>query len=234
MRILFLDTETNGLPKNRFASYTMTAAWPALAQVAWQVWDFQQIPPLTPIPIAESSLLVQPAEGTAWSAEAAAIHGITEAVARSEGWPVDRVLLALAEDAADCDMVVAHNLGFDKPVLWAAAHKAGMHPADWWPKKELCTMLETVGYCKIPSTSKFATAKDPYKWPKLAEVWQTLYPTSPVPANLHNARNDVALLVSCFTELVQRLIITLPAGHVVSAGTRSVDLLRRLFTILRI
>jgi hypothetical protein len=95
-------------------------------------------------------------------------------------------------------------------------------------------MLETVAFCKIPSTSKFATAKDPYKWPKLAEVWQTLYPTSPVPANLHNARNDVALLVSCFRELVQRRIITLPSPSAMRGmEERAVDFLRRMFSILR-
>jgi len=39
MRVLFLDTETNGLPQNRYAPYTMIGVWPSLCQIAWQVWD---------------------------------------------------------------------------------------------------------------------------------------------------------------------------------------------------
>ncbi len=216
MRILFLDTETNGLPKNRYAPYTMTDAWPAIVQLAWQVVEFQTnatttaTATTTPPPLYASSFLIKPEAGMAWSTEAAAIHGITEDQARRTGVSIRAALAALINDAAECDIVVAHNLGFDKPTLLAATVRAGLNPR-WWPKYEICTMLVTKDVCKIPSTSKYATAADPYKWPKLSEVWQTLYPTSELPTGLHNAAQDVAVLVTCFQELVRRGLLVLPA-----------------------
>jgi hypothetical protein len=77
MRILFLDTETNGLPKNRYAPYTMTEAWPTLVQIAWQVVDFPADPTIKPAPLYVSSFLVKPEAGMVWSTEAEAIHKIT-------------------------------------------------------------------------------------------------------------------------------------------------------------
>ncbi len=225
MRILFLDTETNGLPQNRHAPYTMATAWPALVQVAWQVVDFSV--PASPVPVYTSSFLVQPEAGQVWNQESAAIHGFTEAAAKTEGVPAVAVLRSLINDAVECDIVVAHNLGFDKPVLLAATVRAGLNPR-WWPKHEICTMLATIQVCKIPSTSKWA-AKDPYKWPKLAEVWQTLFPTSALPTNLHDARQDVAVLVTCFQELVARDLLVLP---VVPRRDRFTDFFRRVWEVL--
>ncbi len=214
MYILFLDTETNGLPKNRYAPYTMKGAWPSLAQVAWEVWDVSADGGSgSPCALVyAASFLVKPAAGEAWDTAAAAIHGISEARARAEGVESAAVLQSLASDASECVAVVAHNLAFDRPVLWAAAHRVGMKPADWWPAHDICTMLVTKDVCRIPSTSKWATPADPYKWPKLAEVWQTLFPTSALPANLHNATQDVRVLVQCFLELMRRRLVALPDG----------------------
>ena len=203
MRILFLDTETNGLPKNRYAPFTMTAAWPTLVQVAWEVWEFSDTQSY--VKLQQASFLIQP-EGE-WSEEAAAIHGITQAQAEA-GVSSRHALRILAEDAAECQMVVAHNLAFDKPVLLAATLRANLNPR-WWPLHELCTMKATKEICKIPSTSKWA-AEDPYKWPRLSELWTTLWPTRPVPTNLHNAAEDVAVLVTCFQELLRRNLLVLP------------------------
>lgn len=208
MRVLFLDTETNGLPKNRYAPPSMTGAWPSVAQVAWQVWDMSLNK--SPVKLYDSCSFVQPAPGQVWDAESAAIHGISEEQARRQGNQIAHVLSSLTGDAAECDVVVAHNLAFDKNVLWAASYHIGVDPLTWWPKREVCTMLETVAICKIPSTSKYATAKDPYKWPKLAEVWTTLFPAVPVPTGLHDARQDVTVLATCFQALLERRLLVLP------------------------
>jgi DNA polymerase III epsilon subunit-like protein len=227
MLILFLDTETNGLPKNRYASYTMTDAWPTLVQVAWQVMDFSV--PTKPVPIYSSSFLVQPEPGQIWNEESAAIHGFTEAQAR-HGMPAVAVLRSLLNDAAECDIIVAHNVGFDKPVLLAATLRAGLSPR-WWPKQEICTMLASKDVCKIPSSWKWAKATDPYKWPKLIELWQTLFPTSALPTNLHDARQDVAVLVTCVQELVRRGLLVLP--DVPRRCDRFTDFFRRvLYTLV--
>jgi DNA polymerase-3 subunit epsilon len=227
MRILFLDTETNGLPKNRYAPYTMTEAWPTLVQIAWQVVDFPADPTIKPAPLYVSSFLVKPEAGMVWSTEAEAIHKITEQQARTVGVPVASILRSLINDAAECDLIVAHNLGFDKPTLLAATVRAGLNPR-WWPKQELCTMLATIRVCKIPAT--WANAKDPYKWPKLSEVWQTLFPTSAIPEDLHNAAQDVAVLVTCFQELVARALLVLPEAP--ERRCRFTDFFRSVLAVL--
>lgn len=226
MRILFLDTETNGLPKNRYASYTVANVWPELVQVAWQVVDFSV--PATPVPLYTSSFLVKPEPGQVWNEESAAIHGFTESEAK-QGASAAAVLRSLINDASECDLVVAHNVGFDKPVLLAATVRAGLNPC-WWPKHEICTMLGTKDVCKIPSTSKWATTADPYKWPKLAELWQILFPTSAIPENLHDARQDVAVLVTCFQELVRRNLLVLPI--LPRRRDRFADFFRRVLDVL--
>jgi DNA polymerase-3 subunit epsilon len=210
MRILFIDTETNGLPKNRYAPYTMTDAWPMIVQIAWKVVEFSMKPNTHPVPLYTSSFLIKPEKGMQWSAEAEAIHRITENQVARDGVTIEAALRSLINDAMECDVIVAHNIGFDKPTLLAATVRANLNPR-WWPKREICTMLVTKDICKIPSTSKYATAADPYKWPKLAEVWKTLFPTSALPEDLHNAAQDVAALVTCFQALVDRDLLVLPS-----------------------
>jgi DNA polymerase-3 subunit epsilon len=207
MRILFLDTETNCLPKNRYAPYTYPGAWPAVVQIAWQVWDM--IEQEASVCIQSASFLVKPAEDLVWDKESEAIHGISRKVAET-GVDPQQVLTHLVADARGADMILIHNLAFDKPVVWAFSHRLGVDPAKWWPKHEMCTMLETVGICKIPSTSKYATEKDPYKWPKLEELYKILFPTRSIPTNLHDARRDVDCLVACVDELQRRRLVRLP------------------------
>lgn len=232
MRILFLDTETNGLPKNRYAPYTMTEAWPKIVQIAWQVVDFHSTDPTTfPAPLYMSSFLITPNEGMVWDAGAEAIHGISEDQARREGVQIRSALALLINDAAECDVVVAHNVGFDKPILLAATVRVGLNPS-WWPKHEICTMMATKNVCKIPSTSKYAKPEDPYKWPKLSEVWQTLYPTSELPTNLHNAAQDVAVLLTCFQELVRLGLLVLPV--VPERRCRFTDFFRSVLAVLAV
>jgi DNA polymerase III epsilon subunit-like protein len=205
MRVLFLDTETNGLPKNRYAPPKMVEAWPAVAQLAWQVWDISM--GKVPVKLYDSCFFVKPRDGEVWDKEAAAVHGITEAQAKEQGYSIAHVLSSLTGDAAECDVAVAHNMAFDKNVLWAASYRIGVDPRTWWPEKEVCTMLETVAICKIPS--KYPKPHDPYKWPRLPEVWTTLFPATPVPSGLHNARQDVAVMVSCFHALLERRLLVL-------------------------
>ncbi len=67
-------------------------------------------------------------------------------------------------------------------------------------------MLGTAAFCKIPA--KFPKPHDPYKWPQLAELWAALFAT-PVPTGLHNARQDVAVMVTCFQALLERRVFVL-------------------------
>ncbi len=224
MRILFLDTETNGLPKNRYAPYTYPGAWPAIVQIAWQVWDFKEED--VPICLQSTCLLVKPEKDVVWDKESEAIHTISREMAE-QGLEPAKVLALLTTDARTTDMCIIHNMAFDKPVIWAFSHRLGVDPLQWWPKKDMCSMLETVGICKIPSTSKYATVKDPYKWPRLEELYKSLFPTRPPLVGLHDARKDVDCLVECVAELQRRRLVRFPVFP--ERRDSFVDLFRTVF-----
>lgn len=211
MRILFFDTETNGLPWNRHASHRNTENWPRILQMAWQVWYLEGEAATC---LHRVNAFVAPDPAMKWDAGAAAIHKRTLAELQQMGKPVQTVLNWFVKDCKMVDLVVAHNLKFDKMALWAEAVRQvdqgcpEMDPLKWWPSHELCTMNACVGICKIPG--KKPTPQDPYKWPRLAEVFQFLFPHRDLPEDLHDADTDVDCLVECFRELVQRRLVNLP------------------------
>lgn len=213
MRILFFDTETNGLPWNKFASYKNVENWPRILQIAWQVWDFADN--RKPICIQSVNTLLQPDPDMKWDEKAASIHRISLEDVKTHGLPIRRVLKWFQEDCRDSDWVLAHNMKFDKSALFAECWRfceqgiSGMDPVHWWPKRELCTMMATIQVCKLPS--QYATAEEPYKWPRLSELYSFLWPDRDVPKDLHDASKDVACLVACVHELLVRNLLVLPA-----------------------
>ena len=155
--ILLLDTETNGLPKNRFAPPSEYDAYPAILQLSWTVYEDigdQLVERVS----RDIGIALDPA--IRWDTGAAKIHGLSEAEAR-HGTPAADALLELAAALRIVNVVVAHNLAFDKPVIRAAGYRAaaGLHDPlavaalrALWPTQlpEFCTMKGT----EPPSLSK--------------------------------------------------------------------------------
>jgi DNA polymerase III epsilon subunit-like protein len=202
-RLLFLDTETNGLPTNYKAPPTQTHQWPEMVSVAWEVWTVEGAVWTC---VATESHRVRPPEGLRWDVEAEKIHGISYETAHATGKPIQILLMALQEELAQATHVIAHNLAFDRAVLLASMMRH-QGSAKWTPGKNVCTMMETVAVCKIPSTSPYATAADPYKWPRLQELHHHLFKkdwTGPA----HDALSDVQCMRTCYRELVVRGCLT--------------------------
>ena len=221
MRVLFFDTETNGLPQNRHAPPSMTQAWPHIVQIAWELWDLSEEG--LKGPERKANLLIAPRRDMKWNDEAARIHGITPRLIKECGVSIDVGLRWFMEDVRTAQYIVCHNLAFDRNVVLAESHRLGIDPADWWPAHPdatICTMLGTKAFCAIPSPR--GTPADPYKWPRLQELWEHLgrpggeEPTwhsfqtervqvsVPVERKWHDAADDVACLVACFKELRRR------------------------------
>lgn len=213
-RVLFFDTETNGLPANRWVPPAQHKHWPHILQIAWSLWSIGDGGDATLL--TQASLYVQPPPDMVWSAEAAKVHGLTRPLLRDLGVPAEQVLTWFAADAREADLIVAHNLDFDKKVVWAAAARTGLpalsDPATWWPKAEQCFMLATTNICKIPTqpTEKCPVPKSPYKWPRLSDVWTWLWPTRPLPTDLHDASVDVDVLVQCWIALHAKGLLRIP------------------------
>lgn len=198
MRILFFDTETNGLPTDRYALTTDVEKWPRIIQIAWQLWEFDSAESSGTRLCAESHI-IRPPEDLVWNTESEGIHKISKARALSDGVPGDRVLAAFRTAASQAHVLSAHNMAFDKPVLRATYYRAD--PAErfsWWPSVDYCSMENTKMMCKLPS--KYAKPHDPYKNPRLAELYKHLY-GSEANVEFHSAAGDVECLVLCFLEL---------------------------------
>lgn len=226
LRILLLDTETNGLPKNRYAPISEAGVWPAILQLSWATFT---VTGTTMTAGASRDIGVALDSTVCWDADAAKVHGITEIEAR-QGVPAQEAFRALAAALRDVDVVVAHNLAFDKPVIRAAAYAewirgGGAELRDVWPARirEFCTMTATRDLVRIPSPyygapgSSNPTGK--FKVPRLNELYTWLfghvYDISG--AVLHTSSSDTHCLSQCLSELLHRgLVVVADGGFKVS------------------
>jgi len=187
---LFFDTETTGLPLKWKAPTSDVDNWPRVVQLAWVAYDSGGN--------KENSgdVLIKP-EGFTIPVDASRIHGITTERALAEGLPLETALneFSRAVDCATC--LVAHNISFDTAVLGAEYIRAtGSDPLS--VKKAICTKEASTDFCAIPGNYG-------YKWPKLSELYRTLFGTDF--EDSHNARADVEATARCFWELKKRGVV---------------------------
>jgi DNA polymerase-3 subunit epsilon len=231
IRILFVDTETNGLPKNSYAPPAEHKAWPAILQISWIICSLTEEGEFELVDTKNYQVTLPPE--IAWDAGAASIHRMTEVNARSGGQDAGDVLTRFAHALATCQAVVAHNLHFDKSVIRAAGHRVSekrghLAPLRFmWPAgiQEFCTMVSTRDVVGIPS--RHPEARHPFKVPRLSELFTFLYGKSydVSGAEFHNAACDVDCLVQCFWGLVERGWMIVRAGRLqwTPPGTLTLD-----------
>jgi hypothetical protein len=221
LRILILDTETNGLPANRYAPISTPGAYPAVLQISWGIYTVSgRI--MTPVKRRTVNIALHPS--IPWDAGAARIHGITEEQART-GTPGPIAFTEFAADLSTTDVIIAHNLAFDKPVIRAAAYveadrdvSAGRRGSSAlrhiWPAtehvQEFCSMRETTALLGLVSPQ---TGRP--KPPRLIELYEWIYghPYTILGSSLHNSRNDTDCLERCIYMLLRR-------GQLVVSGRR--------------
>ena len=204
VRILLLDTETNGLPKNRFAPIAEPGNWPAILQLSWAVYTIAGTT-LQRIESRDIGLALNPA--IPWDTGAAAIHGLSEAEARRGTAPAV-AFTELKKALANVDVVVAHNLSFDKPVIRAAAYVEDIR--DIWPTdvQELCTMKEMQPIMRLVSPY-YGADSGKFKAPKLNELYEWLYGHRYDISGsvLHTAQSDTHCLEQCVKGLLRRGVL---------------------------
>jgi len=205
MQFFFFDTETNGLPRNYKAPPTQIENWPEIISMAWEVWTYLDN---TWTFIRAESYLVQPPEGIIWNRDAEHVHGISYVKASSEGIRVKSLLEKVEKELLQATHVVAHNLAFDRSIILASMFRH-LGTAKWTIAKNICTMIETIPICRIPSNSPYATAIDPYKWPRLQELHQFLFKKD-WEGIAHEALSDVQCMRTCYRELIARGCLAVP------------------------
>lgn len=111
MYILFFDTKTTGLPFEEKDPFHYPEYWPHMIQLAWMLFHDQ-------ILIEEKSVIICP-EGYTISVSVTGIHGITNERAKKEGRPLTEVLAEFSETICRAEVIVGHNVGFDRSVVTA-------------------------------------------------------------------------------------------------------------------
>ena len=191
MSILFFDTETNGLPKVRADARAMPKNWPELVSISWQVYQRDGTF------VKKETHIIRP-NGWQFSADATAIHGISQDQAEHLGEDLETVLHAFRDDCLAAFRVVSHNLQFDKNVVLAMFLWHLHEDIDFWKdEKNYCTMRDAHGLAAV-SYARPSGVQPRYK--KLDALYRETMGTDPPPA-AHTADRDVAVLAAVFWKL---------------------------------
>ena len=187
--LLFVDTETSGIPRDWSLPYSARGNWPHIAQLAWVVYtrDGGEVK-------AENHY-IQPSDYNPNPA-ASSVHGLTPAFLRTHGAARQVVLQRLHRDLTHYrPLVVAHFMQLDFHMVGVSFHRVGLtNPLLGLPL--FCTMRAT-GPLLRHSSQGFL---------RLPELYQRLF-REPQP-RAHDALADAYAAARCFFEMRRQGIIT--------------------------
>ncbi|GAA4792570.1 hypothetical protein GCM10023231_20940 [Olivibacter ginsenosidimutans] len=183
--LLFVDTETTGLPRKWTADYGVRDNWPSAVQVAWVLYtrDGREIKREN-FYVSDNDVPI--------TSRAQEIHGLEPVYLARHGVPRQLVMQRLAEDLNQYQpLVIGHFVLLDFHVLNADFMRCTI--ASPLEKARLyCTMLASVRHIKKPWR----------KYLRLNELYQELF-GKPLGA-MHHALVDAEATAACFFELWKR------------------------------
>lgn len=180
MKLLIFDTETTGLPKSRTAAIEKPDNWPHIVSISWIILNNNKI-------VKQREYIVKPNNWTIPD-DSIKIHGITNEIANTNGYPLSTVMLEFLEE--ECDIIVAHNIHFDYNVIINAIKWDLGIDFNGLTIPLMCTMQLSKAHCKIPG--KFG-----YKLPKLKELYEFIFKRKPNETKLHGSLYDTIILAEC-------------------------------------
>ncbi|MFM7386736.1 MAG: PHP domain-containing protein, partial [Bacteroidota bacterium] len=186
---LIFDTETTGLPRNFKAPITDTDNWPRVIQLAWQLHDDEGKL------IRRNDSLIHP-NGFTIPYDSERIHGISTALAKQDGVPIEEVVQVFLQDLKEAKFLVGHNLRFDLNVMGCELVRLGWDsPLESIPVLDTCTE-ETARLLQIPGGKG-----GKFKLPTLTELYAHLFAEGFT--ETHNATADVEATTRCFLEMLR-------------------------------
>lgn len=194
----FIDTETTGLPINDNLPYTELDNWPHLVQVALIIEDDNYGI------LAKRNMILKP-DGYSIPESSARIHGIANAQAIKVGEDRKHVIGFLDQVLSNSNIVIGHNVSFDLNVVKAEIIRVkGIENALFTTKNHnvVDTMKMGMNICKIPNLSFHTHMSQPYKYPKLDELYYKLF--NKHFNNQHDAMADVQAAYDCYYELKRK------------------------------
>ncbi|WP_167855590.1 3'-5' exonuclease [Hymenobacter fodinae] len=187
--LLFVDTETTGLPQRWNKPYSAERNWPHIAQLAWGVYT-----PEGELVKSENHYLRVPAGRM--QASAVAIHGLTPEFLQAQGQDLRDVLERLRQDLLTYQpLVVGHYLQLDFHVIGAGFYRAGLeNPLAALPT--LCTMQLT--HISPPQQGR--------RYLRLGELHEQLFHMPMVLQ--HDAWADAQATAHCYFEMQRQHLLT--------------------------
>jgi len=206
MIVLVFDTETNGLPKNpkEMPNILNCYNWPCIVQFSYLLYDTN-----ARAIILKRNYIIRVPKDVVITTESTKFHGITNEISEEQGIPIEGVLNMFYEHFKSAQLVVAHNVDFDKKFVVAEILKLtekrtdliyllGMATDVATSKKYYCTMQEGTDLCKIKAYTR-DNKREYIKFPTLTELCNHLFGYQP--KNMHNAMNDVIVCFQCFYKM---------------------------------
>ncbi len=179
--LLFVDTETTGRDPGSARIVQLAAV---LSDASGRI-------------MGQMCVLIQP-DGWDVPADAQAVHGISTEECRRFGVPLIAALRAYNRFEELADLLVAHNVDYDRSVLFAEHMRCGVPcrirlcPGYPWHLPTFCTMKAGTDICRIPGVRG-------YKWPRLEELHRHCFGT--LPDGAHDALGDVLATMKCYFHL---------------------------------
>lgn len=218
MRVLVFDTETTGLPDGHPSFYD-TKKWPYIVQLSYCLYDCT----LNKI-IIENDHIISVADDVVISPKSIEMHKITKTISQNKGIPIERAIETFNICLETADVIMAHNLSFDKRMLivehircknraqnirgknrtrninsYSLKLKNQLFPSN---KQEFCTMRTSKDYCNIKAISK--DGEEYIKFPTLSELHEKLFGWLPLQTAIHNSLVDVRLCLKCGIKLLRK------------------------------
>jgi DNA polymerase III epsilon subunit-like protein len=140
------------------------------------------------------------------------LHGITKEISQNKGKNINELIDVFCNHLKSVDVLVGHNIEFDIKMLKvellrfiysntisdekSIKYKNNLYDLSNF-ENIYCTMQKSIDLCGIKKQDKFG--KEYNKYPKLIELHQKLFNTSP--DNLHNAFNDILITLRCYIKM---------------------------------
>ena len=230
--VLVFDFETSGLPKNSWVDYEIQTTYkngmifgksqekdyPHAIQISYILYDnftnkAKVVNEIIKLPdgveISETSYLIHKISLEMTQGKTRSIKSRkTRRYRYDYNFTIDNILHKFMKDFQKADVVVSHNIQFDKNMLLVEMDRLRKNPDPKYvifndyiqevysSKKFYCTALNGKAVWKnVGINYKGLTY---YKIPKLSILYQTLFGILPNEEKLHNALYDVVICIRCF------------------------------------
>lgn len=206
MKILVLDTETNGLLSVKYIGPDTLDNCPYIVQLSYLIYDDT----VNEILEIKDNIIKLP-KNIIIPDEIAKIHGISNKISDVFGYKLTDVLSNLFNCLKNIDKIVGHNILFDINMLKVELLRNIYDKNMTQEQTELyksylydinnftnitCTMKQNINFCNIQVLNKFGK---PYlKYPTLCELHEKMFNNKP--KNLHDSSIDILVTLRCFVK----------------------------------